>query len=49
LVLADVDAIPQPFLFDRNGKLAQRFVGFDSRTGEEIDRAVAVALKSNAD
>ena len=49
LLLAEVDAIPQTFVFDRNGKLAQRFVGFDSRTGEQIDRAVAIALKSNAD
>jgi len=49
LLLADVDAIPQTFVFDRNGKLAQRFVGFDSSTGEQIDRAVSVALKSNAD
>jgi len=49
LLLADVDAIPQTFVFDRNGKLAQRFVGFDPSTGEQIDRAVATALKSNGD
>jgi cytochrome c biogenesis protein CcmG/thiol:disulfide interchange protein DsbE len=49
LLLADVDAIPQTFVFDRNGKLAQRFVGFDSSTGDEIDRAVAAALNTTAD
>jgi len=27
LLLGDVDAIPQTFVFDRNGQLVKRFVG----------------------
>ncbi len=49
LVLAVSDASPQTFVFDRNGKLTKRFVGYDSTTGEQIDRAVVGALNSNAD
>lgn len=46
LLLADIDAIPQTFVFDRNGKLVRRFIGFDSTTGGEIDQAVEGALNS---
>jgi thiol-disulfide isomerase/thioredoxin len=45
-LLADSDAIPQTFVFDRQGQLVQRFVGFGSETGPYIDAAVETALKS---
>jgi cytochrome c biogenesis protein CcmG, thiol:disulfide interchange protein DsbE len=47
LLLADADAIPQTFVFDRNGKMVKRFVGYDSTTGEQIDLAVEGALTSS--
>ena len=47
LLLADSDAIPQTFVFDRNGKMVKRFIGYDSTTGEQIDRAVEGALTSS--
>ena len=48
LLLADSDAIPQTFIFDRNGQLIQRFVGFGETTGEEINQVVEKAVQSNA-
>jgi len=47
-LLADSDGIPQTFVFDRQGQLVQRFVGFGSETGQYIDSAVATALKTSA-
>ena len=47
-LLGDQDAIPQTFVFDRQGQLVQRFVGFGSETGTYIDSAVATALKTPA-
>jgi len=49
LLLANSDAIPQTFIFDREGKLMRNFVGFGESTGEEIDRTVERALLSKAD
>ena len=40
----DDDRIPQTAVFDRQGKLVVKFVGFDSRVGDQIDRAVETAL-----
>ena len=48
LLLSGSNAIPQTFVFDRNGKLLQNFVGFGELTGDEIDRAVENALSSKA-
>jgi thiol-disulfide isomerase/thioredoxin len=42
------DAIPQTFVFDRQGQLVQRFVGFGSDTGIYLDSAVETALKTPA-
>lgn len=42
------DAIPQTFVFDRQGQLVQRFVGFGSDTGVYLDSAVETALKTPA-
>ncbi len=47
-LLGDSDAIPQTFVFDRQGHLVERFVGFGSETGEHIDRAVESALQTTA-
>ncbi|HJU91682.1 MAG TPA: TlpA disulfide reductase family protein [Pyrinomonadaceae bacterium] len=48
LLLADSDAIPQTFVFDRQGQLVQRLIGFGRGSGAIIDRAVETALKSEA-
>jgi thiol-disulfide isomerase/thioredoxin len=45
-LLSDSDAIPQTFVFDRQGQLVQRFVGFGSDTGIYLDGAVETALKT---
>jgi len=44
-LLSDNDAIPQTFVFDREGKLVERFIGFNAEQGERIDRAVESALR----
>ena len=49
LLLADSDAIPQTFVFDGNGQLVRRFVGFGEMTSSQIDFAVEAALRSSAD
>ena len=48
LLLAEQDAIPQTFVFDRQGQLVQRFVGFGPSTGTYLDSAVETALKTPA-
>ena len=48
-LLADSDAIPQTFVFDRTGKLIRRFVGFDERTGKEINQIVEKAVQTASD
>lgn len=47
-LMSDCDGIPQTFVFDRDGKLVERFIGFDAEQGEGIDRAVASALETPA-
>jgi thiol-disulfide isomerase/thioredoxin len=47
-LMSDSDAIPQTFVFDRQGQLVQRFVGFGEETGTYLDSAVETALKSPA-
>jgi thiol-disulfide isomerase/thioredoxin len=47
-LMSDSDAIPQTFVFDRQGQLVQRFVGFGSDTGQYLDGAVETALKTPA-
>src|ERR1700752_2601626 len=44
-LMSDSDAIPQTFVFDRQGQLVQRFVGFGSETGIYLDSSVETALK----
>lgn len=45
-LLSDSDAIPQTFVFDREGKLVERLIGFGSGSGEQLDRAVESALRA---
>jgi thiol-disulfide isomerase/thioredoxin len=48
LLLSDIDAIPQTFVFDRQGQLVDRLIGFGKESGERLDRAVESALKTAA-
>lgn len=45
-LLSDSDAIPQTFVFDREGKLVDRLIGFGMSSGARIDAAVESALKT---
>lgn len=44
-VSGDDDRIPQTAVFDRNGNLVQKFVGFDPTVQSQLDRAVETAMK----
>src|SRR6266850_4912750 len=48
-LLSDNGDIPQTFIFDRNGQLVKRFIGYGEATGDDINRIVDEALKSSAD
>jgi thiol-disulfide isomerase/thioredoxin len=48
LLLSDSDAIPQTFIFDRQGQLARRLTGYGPSSAEQIDSAVEAALKTPA-
>jgi cytochrome c biogenesis protein CcmG/thiol:disulfide interchange protein DsbE len=47
-LLSDIDAIPQTFIFDREGKLADRVIGFGPSAAATIDEVVESALKTSA-
>ena len=36
--------IPQAFVFDRNGKLVKRFIGYSESSGAELERVVKASL-----
>lgn len=44
-VSGDDDRIPQTAVFDRQGNLVERFVGFDPTIQSQLDKAVEAALK----
>ena len=44
-LLQNESAIPQTFVFDRQGKLVARIVGFDNFKKQELDQAIEQALK----
>jgi thiol-disulfide isomerase/thioredoxin len=46
--LSDNQNIPQTFLFDRNGNLVKRFVGYSEDSGAEIERLVQSSLTSGS-
>jgi cytochrome c biogenesis protein CcmG/thiol:disulfide interchange protein DsbE len=47
-LLANNDAIPQTFVFDRQGQLAERLIGFGPNAADRIDHAVEAALRTPA-
>ena len=47
-LLGNNDAIPQTFVFDRQGQLAERLIGYGENGEQRIDNAVAAALKTPA-
>jgi len=48
VLLGDEQAIPQTFVFDRQGQLAQRLIGYGPNGGQRIDSAVEAALQTPA-
>lgn len=44
--LGDNENIPQSFVFDREGKLLKRFVGYSSRSAAELDTVIRTAVES---
>lgn len=44
-VSGDDDRIPQTAVFDRQGNLVERFVGFDATIQSQLDKAVEAVLK----
>lgn len=46
-LMGDESAIPQTFVFSRQGKLLRHFVGYTEETGEEIEQTVQAALAQN--
>lgn len=47
-LMANNDAIPQTFVFDRQGQLAVRLVGYTPNYEERIDSAIEAGLKTPA-
>ena len=47
-MLSDESAIPQTFVFDREGQLVERVIGFSPVVAARIDSAVENALKTSA-
>jgi thiol-disulfide isomerase/thioredoxin len=45
-LLSDDNSIPQTFIFDRQGLLVDRLIGFRPSSGAVIDEAVKAALKT---
>jgi thiol-disulfide isomerase/thioredoxin len=42
--LGDNQNIPQAFVFDRNGRLVKRFIGYSESSGAELERVVKSSL-----
>jgi thiol-disulfide isomerase/thioredoxin len=49
MFLAGNTAIPQTFVFDRQGQLVEHFVGFDETVAADLERAVESALGDKSD
>ncbi len=43
--LSDDQAIPQTFVFGRDGQLVQRFIGYEPATGVEMEKVIQTALE----
>jgi cytochrome c biogenesis protein CcmG/thiol:disulfide interchange protein DsbE len=46
LFLLDDQTIPQTFVFDREGRLVKRFIGYDEATEAELEKALNQAVGS---
>ncbi len=40
LFLSDNDTIPQTFVFDRQGRLVKRFIGYEKSTGTQLEQLI---------
>ena len=49
IVFANDDRIPQTYVFDRNGRLIKRFIGFDNEAADGLETAVQSALATKPD
>ena len=46
--MADDDRIPQTFIFNRQGRMVNHFVGFDEETGAEMEQSVKASINETA-
>src|SRR3954470_7668822 len=46
--LSDNQNIPQAFVFDRQGKLVKRFIGYSSDSATQLDEAIRAAVEGPA-
>jgi len=44
--LSDDQTIPQTFVFDRDGHLLKRFIGYEQATGAELEKVIDQAIRS---
>ena len=47
--LSDNDTIPQTFVFNRNGELVKRFIGYDAAMSKQLEQVIETALVSISD
>jgi thiol-disulfide isomerase/thioredoxin len=47
VLLADNITIPQTFVFDRQGMLVKRFIGYEKSTGVEIEQLIDTEIKKS--
>lgn len=47
--LSDNDSIPQTFVFNRNGELVKRFIGYGAAMPEELEQVIQTALAASSD
>lgn len=48
MYMSDNQNIPQSFVFDRNGEVVRRFVGYSDDSGAELERIVQSVLESKS-
>jgi thiol-disulfide isomerase/thioredoxin len=48
MYLRDNQNIPQAFVFDRNGEIVKRFVGYSDESRDEMERLVQAVLESKS-
>jgi thiol-disulfide isomerase/thioredoxin len=45
--LSDNENIPQALIFDRDGRMVKRFVGYNEAVGQELERIVQTSLATS--